>query len=353
MNSSRKKLLSLTLLKKRVRWKFLAALIAVVAVGGVAIGLFVRQAQKRTTFWTDVGPMMGYRYRITLSAEWKKGEESTVYSPSFVESQGSPIRQWVQHHLWLRKAAEPLKIDMNSLPLEFSPTDGKYPELIPEIGSRVLVQRQLHIDGCAATLVGFMNPSGTHYEEHLVVYVPASTTVYSVNGFSDPSGAVRLDHEMQEVVASFHTEKIPVSRTDLEVIEAALSDWQTVNGREHREAGDDEVIVYNSGFEYFKPHNRKLVLSDMKAFLAAMNRYASNDYRALYDNYMVTRPPWKQCYPHAFALIFVGRPTYSENDTAVLEFRCRDSRGEIYKSYTLKRKEGKWSISRRGDLPPK
>jgi len=344
-------------LKNRNRWKFLIVITAVLVVGMVAIGALVRQAQKRTVFLSEVDPMTGYRYRITLSADWKKEEEDTTFASSafstssFVESQGSPVPQWIQRHLWRRKTTEPLKINLASYPLTFLPKDGGYPELTPETGSRVIMQRQLHIDGCAATLMAVDSPIDTQYREHLVVYVPASTTMYSVVGISEPSGAVRLDHEMQGVIASFHTEKVPVSRTDLEVIETALSDWQTVHGLEHKEAGDDEVVVYNKCFENFKPQNHKLVLSDMKAFLLAMSRYAPN-YSTLYDDYLVSRPPWKKFYPHAFAHIYTGRPTYPNTDTAVLELRCAESSGETKNRYTLKRKQGKWSIVQRNNPRP-
>ena len=64
--------------------------------------------------------------------------------------------------------------------------------------------------------------------------VPASATVYKMLGVSKVSTADRLDREMQGVIASFHVEKVPVSITNLEVIETALSDWQSLNGREHR-----------------------------------------------------------------------------------------------------------------------
>jgi len=339
-------------IKNCTRWKSFAVLTAVVVVGALAIGLFVRQAQKRTTFWSEVDPITGYRYRITLSADWKI-DEGTIYpssiSSSFIESSGSPIRQWIQRHLWRRKPAEPLKIVLVRFPLTLFSTNNEDPELTPESGERVLRKQHLHIDDCAATLLAVDTPGRTQSRENLLIYVPAAATAYSVVGFSGPFEANRMDREMQGVIASFHTEKVPVSRTDLAVIEPALSDWQTVHGLERRGAGDDEVIVYNRCFEDFKPRNPKLVLSDMKAFLSAMSRYAP-DYVPWYDDYKVSRPPWKKFYPHAFAYIYIGRPTYSDPDTAVLELRCAESSGETRNRYMLKRKQGKWSIVQR-DVP--
>jgi hypothetical protein len=67
----------------------------------------------------------------------------------------------------------------------------------------------------------------------------------------------------------------------------------------------------------------------------------------LEDNYKVSRPSWKKFFPHAFAGIYVGRPTYPDNETAVLKLRAAESSGENTNRYTLKRKQGQWSIIRR------
>lgn len=140
-----------------------------------------------------------------------------------------------------------------------------------------------------------------------------------------------------------------MSVTDLEVIEAALSDWQSLNGLEHRKSGDDQVVVYNQCLEDFKPHNRKLVLSDMKAFTAEVNKAHSAPGRSIFDDAnTLDGPIWRKFFPHAFAYIHVGRPTYPDKETAILELTFGPGQhGDGTSTYTLKRKQGNWNIIKR------
>jgi hypothetical protein len=175
-----------------------------------------------------------------------------------------------------------------------------------------------------------------------------------VYGVAPASDAGRLDCEMEGVIASFHVEKVPVSITDLEIIEAALSDWQLLNGRGHRKSGDDEVVVYNQCLEDLKSHNRKLVFSDMKAFTAEVDKARTAPNRNVVEGVDTADGPiLRKFFSHAFAYIHVGRPTYPENETAVLELSSGpEQHGYRSSLYTLKRKKGKWSIIKRDVFKP-
>lgn len=338
----------------RTHWKPLLSLALVLTVGVVTTWLFVRQPPKRTVFFGETDPMTGYRCRIKLSSDWKQ-EPGDLNNPTFVAPPLSPVQQWIHRYLLRRPVANPAKIYLRGYPQLASYLSAGYPEIPLGRGYRVLQQRHFHIDGYAATLVIFETPANTpSHGEWMAVYVPSSATLYTVAGMSEPANANGMDREIQGVIDSFQVEKAPVSGTDLEVIETGLSDWQAQNETRVKTSGNDEIVVYNRCLENLKPKNRKLILSDMKAFTADLQKArTAPGYDALEDSYKVYDPTWKKFFPHAFAYIYVGRPTYPDSETAILELRSGpEPHGDNINTYTLKRKQGKWSIVNREILHP-
>ena len=333
--------------KSRARWKPVAILAIVLTVGVVATCLSLRNAQERTTFFGAIDPMTGYRCRITLSSGWKQ-EPAEADNPSFVAPPLSPIRKWIDRYLLHQPVTEPASINLSGGSLaNFTLREG-YPERSMRTGEHLRTQRRFHIHDYPATLVELDNG------EYLFVYVPAAATVYRVAGVSGASGTDRLQREMQGVIASFQVEKVPVSAIDLEVIEAALSDWQSLNGLEHGKSGDDQIVVYNQCLEDFKPHNRKIILSDMKAYTAEIDKAWAAPNRSIFDDAnTLDRPILRKFFPHAFGYVYVGRPTYPDNDTAILELTVGPGEhGDGTSIYTLKRKKGKWNIIKRDGSYP-
>ena len=68
--------------------------------------------------------------------------------------------------------------------------------------------RRFKIDGYPAVVLTMR--SGSHCETKLIVYVPEVTVVYEISCKTDAEDMARVDSEMQEIISSFHVEKVAV-----------------------------------------------------------------------------------------------------------------------------------------------
>jgi len=86
----------------RVRRKTVVSFLAVLLTSGVAICLFVGKIHERRAFVSRV--TAGYRYRCTLSSDWKLTQHDTSPPPGNKDeytyaSAPSPIREWITVHI--------------------------------------------------------------------------------------------------------------------------------------------------------------------------------------------------------------------------------------------------------------
>lgn len=68
------------------------------------------------------------------------------------------------------------------------------------------MHRHLKIDGHSAVFATVR--TGSIRETALLVYIAEQDFMCKVDGSAEPADFASLDHEMQEIVASFHIEKV-------------------------------------------------------------------------------------------------------------------------------------------------
>ena len=202
--------------QRRIRWKLFAPLITLLVMGTAACWFFL--GKLREPFVSKV--IMGYRYRCTLSTEWKLTEATSKPLPNPSEEYEfspapSPIREWMAIHL-LQQSLRKRSSKSSSLPmLDLTTEVGRampHTKIIsgyPEVETRA-PERRFQIDGCPATLTHFnLRALGMDVTYHvLLVCTPNSTHTYCVNFMTNSKDSPKASRELESVIASFHVEKV-------------------------------------------------------------------------------------------------------------------------------------------------
>ncbi|MCW3095878.1 MAG: hypothetical protein JWL77_1496 [Chthonomonadaceae bacterium] len=210
----------------RPRRKHLAILVAVLVMGaGVAWGLSAMR-QKRKEFVGRVDPTSGLRCRFTLAADWVREDRLASWGQSsghlpqglldidrFSAPPPGPIHKWITTHLFPSSASQRVvpAINFTSLQagtgLPYYQIQSGYPEpsSVPR-GSLTYTHRHLQIDGCPATMITASNKK--YSGSAVMVYVPNRSIAYIVSGYAAPEDMALINHEMQEVVSSFHIQNV-------------------------------------------------------------------------------------------------------------------------------------------------
>jgi hypothetical protein len=208
----------------RSRWKSLTTPVAVL-VGVVGVCLFLCKMRERKEFVSNV--INGYRFRCTLSTDWKPTEVFNM-PPGLIEeavffARPPLIQEWIVTHVCHQS---PSTLDavygQQSLQLEIETgkvipgmflQDG-YPELDPRasetVASTILPSRHYRIDGCLATMTGYdtLYHGRTLRYTILLVCTPDYRSEYTVMSYSTPERSDLVDPEMQAILTSFHVEKV-------------------------------------------------------------------------------------------------------------------------------------------------
>jgi hypothetical protein len=180
--------------------------------------------QKRTEFVGRVDPTSGLRCRFTLAADWKREDMLASWGQSmrhlpqglldidrFSASPPGPVYRWITTHLFPSSAAQKVVpgIYLTSVQagtgLPYYQIQSGYPEPSsrPQ-GSLTYTHRHLQIDGCPATMITASNKK--YSGSGVMVYVPNRSIAYIVSGYAAPGDMALINHEMQEIVSSFHIE---------------------------------------------------------------------------------------------------------------------------------------------------
>jgi len=203
-------------------WKRRVVPIVVLVAGIGMTALLVGKMRERKAF---VSPeVAGYRYRCTLSTDWKLTHDSqtrsTLRPQSFsFTAPPSPIRAWIASHLpgkppspKRRTYEEPtLVLETEKVTAQYTSirSQGGYPELNLWGAGRILTDRHLQIDKCPATLTRFEIPFLPGKPVHgtcLCVFSPDHGYTYLIGSLAEPSKSDRVDREMEAIAASFHVE---------------------------------------------------------------------------------------------------------------------------------------------------
>jgi hypothetical protein len=201
------------------RRKLLTSLIAVLVMGvGVVWGLSGLR-QNRTEFVGHINPVSGERCRFTLAADWKRQDglidaraSGLLDLDTFTAPPPASVRKWITTHLF---HSSPVRGDVPAIRLTsmkasafpgYLQIQAGYPEMAPRPSlPYISSHRHLQIDGCPATMVA---ASDKQYSGAvLMVYVPKSSIMYIVSGYSTPQDIALINHEMQEVLSSFHVDQ--------------------------------------------------------------------------------------------------------------------------------------------------
>jgi hypothetical protein len=201
----------------RLRWKPLAVPVAVLVVGVAASFLFVSKMRERKEFVSKV--IGGYRYRCTLSPDWKPVQTLSIGSQDWPEqhtftTSPSPVREWIAIHLLHQSPTTVLpspRLAFNTTALQT--TQEVVTKADPEETLRG--ERHFRIDGCPATVDRYESSNGVQIIRvtSLCVSTPGYSYMYSVVGYTiggktDLRYRDQLDPEMQAIIASFHVEKV-------------------------------------------------------------------------------------------------------------------------------------------------
>lgn len=192
----------------------LGVLLFALLVFGLAGFLWVRETQERKEFFSKVDAATGYQCRFTMGADWKieRGTPSGEgYSQvdQFQPPPPGPIQQWINDHLLHRP---PLSANhgiwLMTYPYQTAlgfPLQNGYPDLGQPNPSS---SRNLIIDGCHSTLTT-LTYSGKRsiHSTSLFVITPDHKVLYNVLATS-PAKGDQIDREVQEIIRSFHIEKV-------------------------------------------------------------------------------------------------------------------------------------------------
>jgi len=206
---------------KQARWKSVAAIAALLTISVVASCLLIGTMRERKVFVGNV--VRGYRYRCTLSTDWRpthNGVSGYVEEHSFAAAP-SPIREWIDIHLF--RQPKPTGNPVIQQPrLTLGQETGKgsgfihvrsgYPEL--DVGGplKMVTGKHFRVDNCPATLTG-IDMSGAGINSHytiLLICTPDYTNTYFVTAAAPPAYSNQADREMQAIISSFHVEKVTV-----------------------------------------------------------------------------------------------------------------------------------------------
>jgi hypothetical protein len=209
-------------MSSRSRRKPIAVLATVLVVGAVAACLMIRSgmATERKELRFERDPVLGCQYRFTVSSNWQVtmplvGVHSgiPIGDLSLTAAPPTPFRQWMNDHLLRRSSSDPASIQTTSYLLKRARiirlVNG-YPEMRTPPQSRTLEHRHLRIDGYPATLSRWEQAiGGKNYQTTLLsIYFPESSAMYDMYGISDPQNADQIHREIQQIIASFHIEKV-------------------------------------------------------------------------------------------------------------------------------------------------
>ena len=205
----------------QARKKSLGVLVVVLGLGTIVSLVIVGKMRERRPFVGKV--VAGYQCRFTLATDWKPVEDSsnvTTDMPEYHAFTGiePPIRVWISTHIFHRSRTAPRALEP-TLVMETDSAHGRpdviqirqgYPEPNLLGFGQVLAERHLQIDGCQATVVrielalGGPPIRGTF----LCVSTPGASYTYLIGSVSDIPNSDRADREMQEIVTSFHIDKL-------------------------------------------------------------------------------------------------------------------------------------------------
>ena len=210
----------------RLRRKSIAACATLLAVGVVVTSLLFGKARERKEV---VGPIVaGYRYRCTLSTDWKLRPANPLAEhppfPSYdFQAYRNPILEWITTHLLSQSPTKgnatswqpTLGMDQRSLE-DYGPwikIKGTYPRF--DSPGKLLSERNFRIDGCPATLVRYEQftnfGSQSIRETFLCVAAPDSSGICVVSCLADRQDSEAIDKEVNAIVSSFHVEKVAAS----------------------------------------------------------------------------------------------------------------------------------------------
>ncbi len=210
-----------TISLRRSKWKTAAVLVAILIVMGVVVCcVLLGKMQERKGFVSNV--TAGYRYRCTLSTNWKLAQASERSSTYF--SAPNPIQEWISVHLFHQPPTNGTlfngrpELDLGIATSEEMPNfikmEAGYPE--PESGAisagiKALTAKHFRLDGCPATMATMeaIGPNGKNaHVTTLLVCPPNQVTTYLVFIAAEPEYSTQADREMQAILASFHVEKV-------------------------------------------------------------------------------------------------------------------------------------------------
>lgn len=196
-------------------------LLGVLLVMGLLTWIFIGKARERKEFVSKVDPATGYRCRFTIGAGWKHTREDRRFMGNgdfgnppdrFLSAPSNTLLQWITVHLLHRSQSpsEPAEISLfvqaTSSQNEVALQDG-YPAVPPV--TPPLSEHHLIIDDCRATLETYPYPgTSTAHETDLLICTPDRKAVFQLIAYSAMQGD-GTDREMQEIIRSFHIEKVP------------------------------------------------------------------------------------------------------------------------------------------------
>jgi len=207
--------------KTRGKSRIVLAAVGIMVV--VMLCLFVGRMRERKEFIASA--VDGYRYRCTLSTDWKSSQEYPAYIEKisdlyyFIPS-SSPIREWISSHLFPPQPAKgksptiTTAIFMSTVTATVESPEvliqRGYPEPTWGVRSHIVRERHLRIDSCSATVLKWemANSGFSLHGTTLLVYQPESGNTYIVAGMAEPQGDDRVDREVEGIIESFHVEKV-------------------------------------------------------------------------------------------------------------------------------------------------
>jgi len=204
-------------------WKRRAALITILVAGIGMTSLLVGKMRERKVFVSAA--VAGYRYRCTLSADWKRTQEARTMPPDLPRpvsftAPPSPIRAWIASHLpgkpsvpkhWTYENPT-LIVETEKVTAQYTSirSHGGYPKLDLHGVGHILTDRHLQIDKCPATVTRFEITTGIPQPIHctcLCVFSPDHDHAYLIGSIAEISNGDRIDREMEAIAASFHIER--------------------------------------------------------------------------------------------------------------------------------------------------
>ncbi|MCW3098547.1 MAG: hypothetical protein JWL77_4165 [Chthonomonadaceae bacterium] len=221
-------------MSSRSRWKSLAVLAAVMAVGVVGSYLFLARMGERKEFVGKVDPASGLRCRYTVASgwghnigqllggsaanSWKKitsspGESHWELDAEwFTAPPPLPIQEWIDSHLGRRPNPGSPSIDQRTYRAsDLSKSvriQDRYPEAVLSPRARLITRSHLRIDGYPATVDVTDVPYYRYKGMFAYIYVPDQRILYAMYFSAPASEFAPLEREMQAIIASFHIEKV-------------------------------------------------------------------------------------------------------------------------------------------------